>query len=315
MSRRWYELLMEDHTQIERVFAAMEKAFQEDAGPSRSIVGEAVEFLTAYVENCHNKKEADHLFPLIQERGIPAEGGPLGVMLAEHEQQTALMAQIEEHGRAFVGGNASALEPFRKVFGAYATLCTDHYWKENDILYPMAIKVMSADDEQAVMQGIEAVEAAVGENTRDKYYGIAEKIASGGKVKDLSHGLDREVLARILNTLPVELSFVDDNDIVRYFSHEEHDKIFIRSRASIGTHVEYCHPIKSLHLVKRILAEFKAGTREVAEFWIDFREKFVHIRYFPVRSKEGEYLGCLEVVQDVKPIRALEGERRLLTEE
>ena len=315
MNRRWYELLMEDHTQIERVFAAMEKAFQEDAGPSPELVEETVEFLTVYVENCHNKKEENHLFPLIQERGVPARGGPLGVMLAEHEQQTAFMAQIVEHGRAFAGGDASALAPFRQVFGAYAALCKDHYWKENDILYPMAIKVMSANDEQTVMQGIEAVEAAVGEYTREKYYGIAEKLASGGKLEDLSIGLDREVLACILNTLPVEISFVDADDTVRYFSHEEHDKIFPRSRSAIGTKVQDCHPAKSVHLVNRILSDFKAGQREVAEFWIDFREKFVHIRYFPVHGKDGEYLGSLEVVQDVKPIRDLEGERRLLAEE
>jgi uncharacterized protein len=120
------------------------------------------------------------------------------------------------------------------------------------------------------------------------------------------------VLAAILNTLPVELSFVDAEDTVRYFSHEDQDKIFPRTRSAIGMKVQDCHPQKSLHVVNEILADFKAGRRKVAEFWIDFGPKKIHIRYFSVRGEAGRYLGCLEVVQDVTGIRALEGERRLL---
>ncbi len=122
-------------------------------------------------------------------------------------------------------------------------------------------------------------------------------------------------MAAILNTLPVELSFVDKDDKVRYFSHENGEKIFPRTRGVIGMAVQNCHPEKSVHLVNRILADFKAGTRTVAEFWIEMGGRFVHIRYFPVRGPEGEYLGTLEVVQDVAGIRALTGERRLLAEE
>jgi len=89
-------------------------------------------------------------------------------------------------------------------------------------------------------------------------------------VRDLSHDLDRDVLAAILNTLPVELSFVDAQDTVRYFSHENQDKIFGRARSSIGVHVRDCHPQKSVDKVLQILADFKAGKRNLAEFWIDF---------------------------------------------
>ena len=123
------------------------------------------------------------------------------------------------------------------------------------------------------------------------------------------------MLAAILNTLPVELSFVDKDDIVRYFSHENGEKIFPRTRGVIGTAVQNCHPEKSVHLVNRILADFKAGRRAVAEFWIEMGGRFIHIRYFPVRSPKGEYLGALEVVQDAAGVRSLVGERRLLAEE
>lgn len=106
----------------------------------------------------------------------------------------------------------------------------------------------------------------------------------------------------------------DADDKVRYFSHENREKIFARTRGAIGVDVRNCHPQKSLPMVERIIADFKAGRREVAEFWIDFAGRKVHIRYWPVRGPSGEYLGTLETVQDVTRIRTLEGQRRLLDE-
>ncbi len=161
---------------------------------------------------------------------------------------------------------------------------------------------------------IEGVEAERGPDTRARYYRIAAELEQATSLEDLSYGVDRDVLAAILNTLPVELSFVDHEDKVRYFSHERGEKIFPRSRGAIGTDVRNCHPSKSVHLVERILADFKAGRREVAEFWIDMGPRKVHIRYWPVRAEDGRYLGCLETVQDVAPIQRLTGQRRLLDE-
>jgi hypothetical protein len=276
---------------------------------------DAARYFREYVDGCHNKKEENHLFPLIEQRGIPRHDGPLAVMLMEHEQSRALLRPLTALVDAYVGGDAAVLDQLRAVFGEYAALLKSHFWKENDILYPMARRVMSMADGQAVVAGIEAAEASVGPDTRAKYYGLADRIIRGGGVEDLSFGVEREVMAAILNTLPVELSFVDKDDEVRYFSHENGEKIFPRTRGVVGTAVQNCHPEKSLHLVNRILADFKAGGRKVAEFWIEMGGRFVHIRYYPVRGPEGEYLGTLEVVQDVSGIRALTGERRLLSEE
>ena len=118
----------------------------------------------------------------------------------------------------------------------------------------------------------------------------------------------------LLNHLPIEISYVDQNDEVRFFNHAE-ERIFLRSPAVIGRKVQKCHPPASLHRVQRILDDFRAGRRDAAEFWIQMQGKFIHIRYFAVRDEAGAYQGTLEVVQDVTPIRALEGERRLLDEE
>jgi PAS domain S-box-containing protein len=123
--------------------------------------------------------------------------------------------------------------------------------------------------------------------------------------------LSQDVFESILNTLPVEISFVDENDVVRYFN-KNGDRIFPRPRSVIGLRVHDCHPKKSVHIVDRLLGEMKNNKRDVAEFWIDLKGKTIYIRYFAVRDSDDKYLGCLEVTQDITEIKNIEGERRLL---
>ena len=118
-------------------------------------------------------------------------------------------------------------------------------------------------------------------------------------------------LTLVLSTLPLDLTFVDADDRVAFFT-EGPDRIFARSKAIIGRKVQHCHPPSSVDVVDRILDDFRAGRQNVAEFWIDLRGKFAHIRYFAVRDKEGKYLGTVELTQDIAPLRQLTGERRLL---
>jgi len=118
----------------------------------------------------------------------------------------------------------------------------------------------------------------------------------------------------ILNTLPVDITFVDGDDRVRYFS-DNGDRIFVRTKSVLGRKVQNCHPPQSLDRVEEILRSFKEGRRRSAEFWINYKGKFVYIRYIPVRDVHGRYLGTVEVTQDITNIKGLEGERRLLDEE
>jgi DUF438 domain-containing protein len=312
MSQRWDELLKRDHEVTERVFAAMEAKLAAADGPSPALVGLLVDYLH-YVDQCHNQKEELHLFPRLEEKGLPRHGGPLGVMLQEHDRGRDILARLLPVATAYAAGDKRTLAEVRAAFGEYAALCKDHFWKENDILYPMAQRMLSEAEAADVVAGIEEVEAALGAGTRARYYRIAEEIIGQADLRDLSFGLERDVLAAILNALPVELSFIDHEDRVRYFSHEHGEKIFGRTRGAIGTAVHNCHPPKSLHLVNQILADFKAGKRDVAEFWIDMGGRMVHIRYWPVRGEDGRYLGTLETVQDVTAIRKLTGEQRLLS--
>ena len=132
-----------------------------------------------------------------------------------------------------------------------------------------------------------------------------------GRVDFETGALSVAEIEAILNALPVDITFVDREDTVRYFNQSQ-ERIFPRTRAVIGRAVQRCHPQESVHIVNRIVEEFRDGRRDVAEFWINLDGRFIHIRYFPVRDEEGEYLGTLEVTQDIAGIKKLEGEKRLL---
>jgi hypothetical protein len=121
----------------------------------------------------------------------------------------------------------------------------------------------------------------------------------------------KEEIEGILNALPVDISFVDKDDAVKYFKKAE-KRIFVRTKAVIGRKVQLCHPQKSVHIVNKILEAFKTGKKDVAEFWITVNNRLIHIRYFAVRDKNGKYLGTMEVTQDLTDIKKIEGQKRLL---
>ncbi len=123
--------------------------------------------------------------------------------------------------------------------------------------------------------------------------------------------LSREEVQLIFDMLPVDITFVGKDDDVRYFNKLE-SRIFKRAPSVIGLKVQNCHPKKSIDKVQQILDEFRAGKREVAEFWINLKGRMVHIRYFPIYDSRGEYTGCLEVTQDITDIKKIKGEKRLL---
>jgi len=123
--------------------------------------------------------------------------------------------------------------------------------------------------------------------------------------------LSKEEVEAVLDSLPVDISFVDKEDRVKYFN-KAGKRIFVRTKAVIGRKVQLCHPKKSVHIVNKILESFKTGKESVAEFWIQTKDRLIHIRYFAVRDENGKYLGTMEVTQDITDIRKIEGEKRLL---
>lgn len=121
-----------------------------------------------------------------------------------------------------------------------------------------------------------------------------------------------ETIEAIMDALPVDVSFVDDQDTVKFFNTPKSGRIFPRTKMDLGRKVQNCHPPQSVHKVNEILEAFKKGKRDNAPFWINFHGKFIYINYFPVVDKNGKYLGTLEVTQDITDIKKLEGEKRLL---
>ena len=120
-----------------------------------------------------------------------------------------------------------------------------------------------------------------------------------------------ETLEAIFDALPLDVTFVDEADTVRYYSKGD-DRIFRRTPAVIGRKVQDCHPKESLDKVNQVASNLKSGKRDFAEFWIDLKGRKIYIRYFAVRDKAGKYLGTLEVTQDITDIQKIAGEKRLL---
>ena len=123
--------------------------------------------------------------------------------------------------------------------------------------------------------------------------------------------LNSSQIQGILDTLPVDISFVDENDIVKFWNHHD-GRVFKRPLSVIGKSVQQCHPPDSVENVNKVIDALKSGRKDYEEFWIDIKGRKLHIRYFAVRDNDGNYQGTLEVGQDITDIKKIEGEKRLL---
>jgi len=259
------------------------------------------------VEKHYQRKEYQ-LFPFLEKYGFT---GPSKVMWAIHDDIRAGLKKVRS---AIESGDLATLQA---AAPGVLQAVEDMIYKEENILFPVCLNMLSNEEWQEIRRG----EAEIGYTLVEPgslwhpgYRAEEEPVVAGGVLKmlPLDTGLlTLEQLNLMLLHLPVELSFVDENDEVRYYSGLP-EKIFPRSPGVIGRKVQNCHPPKSLHMVQSILDSFKAGEKDVAEFWIEIGGKFIHIRYFAVRDVEKKYRGTLEVVQDVAGIRRLEGQKRLL---
>jgi uncharacterized protein len=263
----------------------------------------------------HYKRKENQLFPLLERHGVT---GPSQVMWGIHDQ---IRAQWKLAKKAAEAGDIKGL-----VDGIPALTrgLVEMVYKEEKILFPMSMEKLSAEDWVEVKRGEDELGYALAKpaiaikpSSLKMASAPAVSPAPASTSSDLgllnlgTGALSLEMVDLMLRHLPLDLSFVDENDVVRYYS-ESKERIFPRTPAAIGRTVQNCHPPKSVDTVNRILESFKAGKKSVAEFWIHMGPRFIHIRYFAVRDGAGKYRGCLEVTQDIGSIRALDGERRLL---
>ncbi len=292
----------------------------------------------------HYAKDEMIVFPYIERRGLTAVPR---VLWTKHDQIRNLIRGFNR----LVQGDASDWKRFSSLVSKKAEelskALVDMVFRENNILYP-TLRVLLSEGEWAAIRKMDdeigyykvrpaegwtpsaepllphQVSPEITEEQRERLPQEVRAILSSkgagpvdfsiereGDLKLESGYLSPEEVEAIFSALPVDVTFVDATDRVRFFSHGQ-PRIFPRAKSVLGRPVHLCHPPKSVHIVERILEEFKAGRRDVAEFWIRVGDRMVHIRYFPVRDRDGRYLGTLEVVQDVTDIRKLEGERRIL---
>jgi len=312
MTRHWDEILSGEHRVIEKVLTVLvgeaKKLAEvgEKGKESRERVVKSLDFLVTFMDKCHNMKEEKVLFPKLEQRGIPRQGGPIGVMLMEHEKEREFLGTI----KGDIGGSNwnSVLSESKNL----AELVKDHVWKEDDTLYPMGKRVLSETDASKLVTGFEGIEKELGTGVHEKYHELAEKLVKETTLEPLVRNLPTDILGAILDTIPVEVTFIDNEDALRYFNKENEKKFFARPRAAIGRKVQKCHPQKSLAKVNQVLEDLRSGKKDVAEFWTDAKGRKLHIRYFAVRDVNGYYLGTMEVVQDITDIKKIEGEKRLI---
>ncbi len=263
----------------------------------------------------HYLREENVLFPIAEKHGITE---PPAIMWMEHDQ-------IREVKRKFTGlvekWNTMTFEEFKKRLAETAkplcSLLPTHFYKENNILFPATLEVASVEDWVEARKEFDEIgyccftpPAATVEMETEKQ-GTKAAIEGGETLKFETGSLSKEEVEGVLDALPIDISFVDRSDSVKYFNKAE-KRIFVRTKAVIGRKVQLCHPQKSVHIVTKIIDAFKSGKKDSAEFWITMSGRLVHIRYFAVRDQHKKYLGTLEVTQDLTDIKKIEGERRLL---
>lgn len=196
---------------------------------------------------------------------------------------------------------------------------------EDARLFPKAMDLLSEDDWKEFYIGDEEIGWMLLEKPTP--YPAIEKEeyvhpSQDFQKRDLSFSLENafhydegymtpEQVNLLLRFLPVDITYVDENDKVIFYNRGD-DRVFPRSKGIIGREVRFCHPPKSVDMVLRIVEEFKAGTKDVAEFWFNFKGRIIHIRYFAIRNDNKEYKGVIEMSQDITEIQKLEGQKRLL---
>ena len=313
--KRWDDILVNDHEMIERAMDVLKNELGKlpQKSPDLFSLKRTIDFLLEFGDRIHNKKEENWLFPMLIKNGIP-EDGPIRVMVGEHAYERSLLDQMTVDIDSLSGMTPGAKEDFKNKGMEYLEVRANHIWKENDVLYAMGRKAFSEADNTYLVKAFNDFSASVyGNDFAQKISAMLHELEGGKAARtSLLTNLTYEQIDAIMETLPFEVTFVDAEDSVAYFNRLDKEKIFVRSRSVIGRKVTKCHPGKSIDKVEQIVSGFKSGELDKAEFWIALGGQMVYIRYFPVRDDQGNYLGVLEVTQEISEIQKLTGEKRLL---
>ncbi|MEI7884364.1 MAG: DUF438 domain-containing protein [Clostridia bacterium] len=257
--------------------------------------------------NIHYLKKENLFFPYMEQYGITA---PPKVMWGVDDEIRAGL----KLAKAELSGAIANMVEFRLKLESLLERIAEMIFKEESILLPMLMETLTLEDWGKIATESKDFGYLVAvpdwNPTAEQPVLKEEQKEIPGEIVLPSGVFKTEELVRMLDTLPFDITFVDKNDTVKYFSQGV-ERSFPRTKAIIGRNVSNCHPPASVHIVEKIVEDFKSGKKDQEDFWIKMGEKLVLIRYYAVRSLSGEYLGVVEVTQDIKPIQALTGEKRL----
>ncbi len=262
----------------------------------------------------HYQRKENLLFPYLEKYGIT---GPPKVMWGKHDETRGLLKAAIEALQVTEGVSVDEINPvIELVLLPAVEAVADMTMKEEEILFPMSMdKLTDAEWYEIDKQTQEIGFCLFDPSIEWKPDGIEESLEEkedDGYIHLKSGSFTKEELNAILNTLPIDMTFVDRNDKVKYFSQGK-ERIFQRNRAILNRDVLLCHPPSSAGIVEKILDDFSNNAEDSAPFWIQMGGKFIHIEYFPLKNEKGEYLGTLEVSQNLTEKRKLEGEQRILS--
>lgn len=313
-------ILMEEHKILLRISTKLESTVRNSTDRKDGFSADDKHVLQHIAQDLtdaekHYLREENVLFPLMEKHGITE---PPAVMWSEHNKirdtKKTLLHLVESLERS---NTRQAKEEILETSCSLNNLMTNHFYKENNILFPTALRVVTSDEWKQIRKDFDEIgyccftPEELTMSPKPSEPPTKTNATPEGTWQFDTGSLTRDEAKAILDSLPVDLSFIDKTDAVKYFNKPE-ERFFVRTKAVIGRKVQRCHPEKSIHRVNEIVDAFKSGKKNVAEFWINLKDRLIFIRYFAVRDTNGDYLGTLEVTQDITDIQKIEGERRLL---
>jgi len=263
----------------------------------------------------HYSRKENLLFPYMEKYGITA---PPKVMWGVDDEIRAAIKELKGMLQDYKGEKEQVYTKADEAAGRVIEMI----FKEENILFPMVMETLSEDEWMTIESESDEIGyclAGPQGKWKPERTNVEEKqketgqTAADGYLKFETGLLTAKEISLMFNNLPIDITFVDNDGAVKYFSQGK-ERIFPRTKAIIGRQVHNCHPPASVHIVEKLVEDFKTGKKDSESFWIKMGGKYVYIRYFAIRDENGDYVGTMEVTQDIQPIQEISGEKRLVSE-
>jgi len=263
----------------------------------------------------HYSRKENLLFPYMEKYGITA---PPKVMWGVDDEIRAAIKELKGMLQDYKGEKEQVYTKADEAAGRVIEMI----FKEENILFPMVLETLTEDEWMTIESESDEIGYCLTEprgKWKPERTDVEEKqketgqTAADGYLKFETGLLTAKEISLMFNSLPIDITFVDKDGAVKYFSQGK-ERIFPRTKAIIGRQVHNCHPPASVHIVEKLVEDFKTGKKDSESFWIKMGGRYVYIRYFAIRDDNGDYAGTMEVTQDIQPIQEISGEKRLVSD-